>query len=305
MDIAAVRAMGVGLRAAIDRLMRVLSEGDRFWPTFAAVVLSVALIVQMASIVLSLRRSAALATLPPSSAHHAPDAPTRPRVDAVRGVLAAHLFGSSAPEQSAQAAAVAAAAQWVLRGVIAAQTPQSGFAMIGQNEQSTRLRAVGQEVAGGYVLAQVLPDRVILDNHGAQLVVRLSTLRRLALASPKGVAVAEAGPPLQPLAEGVWHPKKGLIGVPLPAQAALRPQAHHDSDGQYDGMQVMGIAGRLAPLGLQRDDVITEIDGNPITNNNAAQQALQQISSGTPVMVTVNRGGTVVQLPISMIENGS
>jgi fructose-specific phosphotransferase system component IIB len=35
-----------------------------------------------------------------------------------------------------------------------------------------------------------------------------------------------------------------------------------------------------------------------------AQQALQQLSSGTTVMVTVERQGSPMQLPLTISENG-
>jgi len=55
---------------------------------------------------------------------------------------------------------------------------------------------------------------------------------------------------------------------------------------------------------LQRNDVITQINGRSITSASAAQQALQQLSSGSPVNVTVERDGAPIQLPVTISDDG-
>jgi type II secretory pathway component PulC len=272
------------------------------WATLVVLLLGAMLAARVGQLGLSLRPTGAradsgIAAL--DSEALAAQARNQSAIQQRDHVLAAHLFGTAAPEATLSPAPV----QWVLSGIIQGSTPQSGLAILGENAQSTHLRAVGQEVFGGFRLVQVLADQVTLEGAGQRLALRLSKTRLAALAAAgEPTALGVASPTA--LAPGIWHPAKGLIGVPLPAQALLRPQAHHDADGKYDGLQVMNLDSRLSPLGLQRADVITEIDGRAITSANMAQQALQQLSSGTTVMVTVERQGSPMQLPLTISENG-
>jgi S1-C subfamily serine protease len=56
---------------------------------------------------------------------------------------------------------------------------------------------------------------------------------------------------------------------------------------------------------LQAADVITEIDGHAITNAKSAQQAMKLLSNGSPVIVTVERSGAPMTMPITISEDGS
>jgi general secretion pathway protein C len=280
---------------------RRMPKGDS-WATLVAIVLGALLSARSVQLGLSLRPARA-------------DRDSGFAVAAVQGsgaggrsvtqqrdlVLAAHLFGGVAP--AANAPLNPTPAQWVLSGIIQGSTPESGLAILGENAHSTRLRAVGEEAFNGFTLVQVLADRVTLEGRGQRFALRLPRTRLALLGTPGGTAASDAAPAIA-VAKGIWHPRKGEIGVPLPAQAMLRPQPHHDAEGNYQGLQVMNIDSSISSQGLQRADVITAVDGHPITSPAAAQQALQQLSSGSAVMVTVERDGAPVQLPLTISEHG-
>jgi type II secretory pathway component PulC len=277
--------------------LRSAARARTFQPICVAAILAAALGLRLVQLALTIHESLAPVSVPiPSQAR----APPRRESDDLQCVLAAHLFGSGAADPSA--AHTPAFAGWVLSGVMAGATAGSGWAILGENAQSTQVRFVSQEVAPGYRLTQVLEDRVAIDGHGARLILRLPRARVVSASEPgdagEGTLAAAAVP------AGVWHPPKGLIGVPLPAQLVLLTHGHRDSDGEYNGLQVMGADARLSPLGLQRTDVITAIDGHAITSANDGQQALQQLSGGSTVMVTVERNGSPLQLPLTISENG-
>ncbi len=294
-----VRAMAI-LRA-LAGLRRPRSAASA---TAAVIVLSAMLTARIGELVLSLHVTPAGGDS--RSAERAPEPagpPTaRPNVAQQRDlVISAHLFGFAPP--GIGLAPSAAPSQWVLTGTIQETNPGSGYAILGENAESMHVRAVGQEVFGGFTLVQVLRDRVTLERRGQRLALQLPRTRRGAHGAPGDAVALAAGTPA-PLAKGIWHPRTGLIGVPLPAQAVLLPQVRRDADGRYHGIQVMSSDSRLSSLGLQHADVITEINGRAITSASEAQQALQQLSSGTTAMVVIERDGSPMQVPLTISEDG-
>jgi general secretion pathway protein C len=279
------------------------------WSGIVVVILSLAILAQLLQFTLVMRQFARRE----DQSLAAPDAPpmltaisaARSRTEALDRLLAAHLFGTALSASDAETAE--ASTRWVLTGVIYGQSPQTGQAILGLDAESTHLRGIGQDVGAGYRLAQVFADRVTIEGDGKRLSVRLpryrASGRKLASATGSGAPAEPASMPKLP--QGIWHPPKGSIGVKLPAEALLNPQPHRDSDGGYAGIEVTGANATLSYFGLQPADVITQIDGHPITNANSAQQALKQLSSGSAVMVTVERAGAPMTLPITISEDGS
>jgi type II secretion system protein C len=219
-------------------------------------------------------------------------------------VLSAHLFGD--PPQAVSASTASPSAHWVLSGVIAGKTPESGVAIIGETRDSMHLCAVGEAVAPGFSLVQVFSDRVMLEGSSGRLSLRLPQYRSNAGYSlpasnaSSSTELSDAAP-----AGRANEQAQQVIGQPVAAQAVLRPRPHH-AKGHYDGLEIVGWGdgSALAPLGLQRNDVITQINGRSITSAGAAQQALQQLSSGLPVNVTVERDGAPIQLPVTISDDG-
>lgn len=272
------------------------------WPAIAAVALGVAIAVRLTVLAVAIHHAQADFRIAAAPA-------------AVRGsilldseraqqVVAAHLFGS-ADKPADQGPAPP---QWVLSGVMTGATPESGWAILGESGQATRLLLVGQELIRGYKLAQVLTDRVLIDGRGTRFSLLLPHNRlRVAGSGGKGsdaASSATAAAVLPPLPRVLWHHPKGANAVPTPTQVILRPQAHRDVEGQYDGIQVMGLEGRLAPLGLQRTDVISAVNGQAITSDAEAKKILQQLNGGNTALLTVQRDGVAVQLPLTIAEPG-
>ena len=54
----------------------------------------------------------------------------------------------------------------VLTGIIAAEDPQNGLAILGQTAASAKVYAVGDNVPGGAKLHSVYSDRVVIDRGG-------------------------------------------------------------------------------------------------------------------------------------------
>src|SRR5690242_147511 len=134
-------------------------------PRIATWVLALALGVQAALIVTDLTGGK---PLPGSDAPPPPPAPPQRHVN-IAMVANAHLMGNAASE--AKPTGDAASAQptsipLVLTGVIAADKPENGLAILGENAANAKVVAVGQPVPGGAKLHSVYSDKVILDRNG-------------------------------------------------------------------------------------------------------------------------------------------
>ena len=234
----------------------------------------------------------------------------------VRSVLAAHLFGTAAQDESEGPAASEPPVQWVLTGVIEGAAPKVGFAIIGETPESTRLRLVGEELARGFKLVRVQSDRVMIEHRGRQLTVRFQKsgqatggVARLGRNSNVSDVSYNGGQqtPLTTSTVATWHAPPGQPANRPPAMMLLKPQVHLDANGHYNGMRIVGPGNgnALASFGLARDDVITKINGHALSTPELARQALAQMSTGATVMVTVERGGISQDMSVTLPGGGS
>jgi general secretion pathway protein C len=261
--------------------------------------LSLALVAQAAQTAVELWKLTRMPAAARIRAARVPEpAQARP---ALSTLLNAHLFGK-APDAPAEAPREAAA-QWVLTGTLQGNTPDSGAAILGSSTATTRFCAAGQEVAGGFRLAQVFPDRVTLERAGERVSLRLPRTIHAQSASPIMRVAAAAPVHVQPpLEERIRERPQNQT----PALLELRPSLHRGI-GRFDGMRVWGTGdgSNLGPYGLQRNDIIREVDGQPINNMQAQQRALDALSRGRPVDVTVQRNGNVFTLQLGFTDSGS
>ena len=221
---------------------------------------------------------------------------------AIRQVANAHLFGemqqAAVPQQTK---APKTKLNLVLRGVIAADPMTMSHAIIARGKKGQEeVYAVGEKMPGGITIESIHPDHVVLNRGG-----RLETLQL--------IADEDVGS-ITPTA------KRG--NAPLPASAAqdlsgVRQQILQNptSFGDYALPVVVKKQGkqlgyRLQPqqkgtelmqkVGLEANDVITEINGIKLDNPQNGIGALRQLSTATSVSITVMRNGTEVPLNIQL-----
>jgi general secretion pathway protein C len=225
--------------------------------------------------------------------------PVHARAD-VNEILAAHLFGSAevAPVSGEDAPRTRVAL--ILAGTLAVSDPTQGLAIVGETAQSGRLYAVGAMLPGGVKLHEVYTDRVVLDRDG-----NLETLpmpRQLnggkgAVAMSPPATVGEPG-----IAENV---QKLIAQGPEVIGEILRPMPMY-AGGQLKGFRV--FAGRdrtkFAKLGLHAGDVVTQINGVPLSDAQRGMEILRGLGNGGSAQVTIERGGATTQLTIDASQLG-
>ncbi len=264
-------------------------------PRIATWTLAVLLAVQAAVIVTGLggaSRSKAAGARPAVAA-----APRR-NVD-IASITNSHLFGlppvAAVPRDAENAPQTSL--PLVLTGIIAANDPQNGLAILGQSAQSTKVFAVGDNVPGGAKLHSVFSDRVVIDRGG--------TLETLVL--PHQIAPNTTPPPTtavlnteSPVAERM---RKLITEQPSVIADVMRPQPVF-ANGKQTGYRIYPGRNRQAflKLGLRPGDLVTAINGTPLDDPEHGQQIFNTLGSSSEAHVTVQRNGQQQDVVLNLAQ---
>jgi general secretion pathway protein C len=216
----------------------------------------------------------------------------------------AHLFGAPPPPAapSAQDAATAprSTIPLVLTGVVAADDPRNGVAVIGPSAQVTKVYAVGDMVPGGATLHSVYVDRVVI-NRGGHL-ESLPLPKQLAPGTmpnspPPSASVLPLDNPALDRMRRLVADQPGLIAD------IMRPQPVYQ-DNKLNGYRV--FPGRdhqaFTRLGLHPGDLVTAINGTPLDDPARAEEIMHTLDSASDAHVTVVRNGQSQDLVLNMAQ---
>ena len=224
----------------------------------------------------------------------------------IRQVADAHLFGemkiAAVPQQTK---APETKLNLVLRGVIAADPMKLSHAIIARgNKGKEEVYAVGEKMPGGITIEEVHADHVILNRGG-----RLETLQLIKDTEVGSITSKTSMRDMRNNRNRAAASAKGLAGV---RQQILQ---NPTSFGDYAMPVVVKKQGkqigyRLQPqqkgtelmqqVGLEANDVITEINGIKLDNPQNGLGALRQLSTAGSVAITVMRNGAEVPLNIQL-----
>ena len=167
---------------------------------------------------------------------------------------------------------------------------REGFAQIGVNARSPQTYAAGALLANGARLTEIYDHYVVLerDGHSARLYLQ-------------GEPVSERGPRTDGLLTVGGTPAEA------PAQITSKERLTDDVrpspvfvDGQLHGYAL--FAGRssetFSQLGLQPGDVITQINGTPVSASSDSLAALESLTQGEALSVVIEREGVTQSLSL-------
>ncbi len=263
-------------------------------PRVATWLLAFALAVQAAVIVTNLMGS----SRPPKGvAASVPVAHTQ-SVD-VASIANAHLFGEppivTAPGQDA-ANAPQSNLPLVLVGIIAADDPESGLAILGENAAGAKVYAVGDNVPGGARLHSVFSDRVVVDRNGK--LESLMLPRQLQPgAAPPSTAALQTETPVMDRMRKLINDDPGLMAD------IMRPQPVF-AQGKQKGYRVYPGRNRQAftRLGLRPGDLVMAINGTPLDDPARGQEIFRTLSSSSEAHITVMRSGQQQDLTLNIAQ---
>lgn len=243
-----------------------------------------------------------------------------------------HLFGSASSlvdQRNLAADAPESQLQLTLVLVWAGRDPRRGMAIVRDAEGSERSIRVGQEVAPGVRLDQVLPDRVLLSRSGAISVLPLIREGDGAGGMAAGSAPPSAGKPGFATGGGVVSAPGPMIGIAGMGQVgapnvpmagvdleAVRKQLGADplelarqitplpvmENGKLVGVRLHAGANQavLSRLGLQPDDIVTSVNGVAVSDPSRIAGVVAGLGQSGKISVNVRRNGKTETLSVDL-----
>jgi general secretion pathway protein C len=240
---------------------------------------------------------------PPAAAPAANAEPRKAHVDA-RQIADWHLFGIAGEDAPApKAAAVDApdtSLKLTLRGVFASNEMDRARAIVGDARGQENHYAVGDPLPGGARLAEVYPDRIILDRNGRYETLRLPKDRTSAVLSDIEPGAAVAGTATK--AAAFTRYRNEIRQNPSAFLNYVRATPARGADGKFIGFRLQAgrERGALNELGLRPGDIVTSINGVQIDSPAKGMKAMQTLAEGDSVSVTLLRDGQESSLSLNV-----
>ena len=217
----------------------------------------------------------------------------------IQAIADAHLFGIATASDEPLDAANAPVTQMplVLAGVMASPDPTKGYAFIGESANAAKFRRVGDSLPGGARLHSVYTDRVMLDRNG-----RLEALLLPRYNSAASYASAPQRP--APTPTGFAQDLRRIAETnPAAFAEIVRPQPVF-AGGVQKGYRVYPGRNRqqFAKLGLLPGDLVTAVNGTPLSDQANGMQIFNTISTMNQVTLTVERNGQTQQVEVNTAE---
>lgn len=241
-------------------------------------------------------------TLPPPAAVADGGATAAP--ESMEPVAAMHLFGTAEVQAEAIAAAAIDAPETrlnlTLRGILAADEPSLSRAIISSGSDD-KVYAVGAALPGGASVEAVLADRVLLRRAG-----RLETLRLPRESADGGISYAESGREAEPAVEDASLQtdfadiREEIASDPARLSELVRYSPVLEG-GEIRGYRIYPSRdrARFAQLGLQPGDIVTAINGTPLSDPGRAMEMLNSMTDQSNVILTVERNGSSQDITLS------
>lgn len=236
------------------------------------------------------------------------------------------LFGNLTAAADARAALGAPDTDLKLTvlGVIAAEDPKAGLAILRSDQAGERRYAVGDEVLPGVTLDSVLPDRILLSRGGVLEALRLprELLPGVAGSQPPPPGAAAAHPAATPsgaatTAAGTAQPFVTPNVVPAGidwnrAMADLRVDPERLAREVsllpvLEGGRMVGVRVSAGPnqalvnaMGLRPDDVVTAINGIPLDSPGRAAEVSRALANARSATIEVRRDGKIETLSVQV-----
>lgn len=191
-----------------------------------------------------------------------------------------------------------------LKGALASDNKEEARAIIADQRGQDEHYRIGDTLPGNAELSAIHADRVILKRNGRYETLRLpsdikpgSNVFSAAAAQTGGITTQSAAERLQAVRQQIQQSPSRLASM-------LRVAPVNDPEGNLVGYSVApGKDPQLfEQIGLQAGDVVTEVNGLPMSDPQNGAQALTALQSGEPVTVKLLRNGTEETLALDGFE---
>ncbi|HJP03632.1 MAG: type II secretion system protein GspC [Gammaproteobacteria bacterium] len=219
-----------------------------------------------------------------------------------RTIASAHLFGESGadPAPVVTVNAPETRLNLKLRGTIAAPDDSLAHAIIADGKGQDEVYFIRDRVPGGALLHEVHPDRVILNRGGTLETLKLPKISEAGGRPPirraSGMPVNRASPAAIAMAQRVQQNPGAFTEI-------LRPQPYMPN-GQLKGYRVYPGRDRrrFAAIGLRPGDLVTELNGQSLTNLQDGLEVFKSLGDSPQITVTIERNGNPMVLTLDSTQ---
>ncbi|WP_010217493.1 type II secretion system protein N [Sphingomonas sp. PAMC 26621] len=199
--------------------------------------------------------------------------------------------------------AVVTTLQLTLYGTRIDEAQGGGSAIIAGADGIQQSIGVGQEISPGVILKSVAFDHVSIERGG-----RAEDLFITQAEQAPAPAVAPPGAPLMG-GGGAPPPAGPPAAIPGPTQGITAAQVRSDigfipriDGGKVSGLTVrsQGSGAAFRAAGLRDGDIVTQVGGRPVSGQADIDRLAPQLARGGPIALSVERGGQVVPLTLTI-----
>jgi general secretion pathway protein C len=206
------------------------------------------------------------------------------------------------------------------------------YAIIEDQAGNQALYQVGEDIPDAGRLISVERTRAIIDRGGQRVAIEIpaSTIAEAApsrlggpmgpIAFPRGIPAImnprgarrhraagdeDAKIQLKKIGPGKFEASRAEVASTMQNPAQLFSQMRalpHFVNGKTDGFSISNVApgSVFEQLGLQDGDMLTEINGQPVTNPMQAMGLMQSVQTASSIDLTVQRGGSPTRLHLDL-----
>ena len=220
----------------------------------------------------------------------------------VAAIAAAHLFGIADAEDAEPVIIDAGPdlpdttrGNLELKGTVASRQEDLSVAVISISGADDEVFTIGQQVTNGASLHAVYADRVVLNENGALTNLRL----------PREYASSQVATPVRRQTQSTRQTSNNLQSAVASNISNLSEVVRFSpwmQNGQPAGFRVYPGRNRQAfqKLGLRPGDIVKEIDGQSLSDQQAALQIFQSLGQAQQVSVTIERDGQPQSMVLSV-----
>jgi len=209
-----------------------------------------------------------------------------------------HLFGVEGQRASVKKVEVAAPEtrlKLTLHGVFVGKAADKGTAIIGQANGKQLFYKTGQTVSSGTTLTEVYAAHIVLTRNGRREVLRFPKSRS------KGLSVANRASASGSNRESLKNFRDTFAKQPLKIFQHLRFIPVRGAEG-IKGFRVLPQGNRTLfnKLGVKSSDLVTAINGTPLTDERKALQLLGSLKNAKELMLDIERKGVATTISLNL-----
>jgi len=215
-----------------------------------------------------------------------------------------HLFGE-AGQQSVEKKVTPLDApetrlRLTLKGVFASSQKAAGWAIIADPKGKEDSYSIGDPLPGGARLAEIYPDRIILERNGRFETLKLPKKRNNS--SARSVSHRNATRLEDKTRAAAFNKYRNEIKQNPSSFLNYVRATPARQNGKFIGFRLQAgrQRGALKELGLKPGDIVTSINGVRIDAPAKGMKAMQALGEGDSVNVTLLRGGQEVSLNLTL-----